>query len=74
MRSKTMRCVTVLWALLAVLAACGDGGSSDNSTTEGNTMAFSLDGGVYPVRLGNFQRNSYVPLNIEPQGRLAWAR
>ena len=74
MRSKTMRCVTVLWALLAVLAACGDGGSSDKSTTEGNTMAFSLDGGVYPVRLGNFQRNSYIPLNIEPQGRLAWAK
>lgn len=59
--------------LIIVIFSCS-AGSKNEPEVKDKTMIFDLKGIACPVELVNYQRNSFIPIEVRRQWRLSWSK
>lgn len=72
MSGNIIKCFLIILILVSYLN-CG-AGSNSIKKSEGNIMSFEISKVAYPVWLGNFQRNSYVPVDMKSKWNPLWSK
>jgi hypothetical protein len=64
----------VVGIIVLAFCTCNGQGPEKKSNEEDTTMALEITGVSYPVRFANFQRNSYVPVQVKPKWHPLWSK
>jgi outer membrane protein assembly factor BamB len=74
-RRFPLRVARIAAGIIALaFCTCNGQGPEKSNKQEDTLMALEITGVAYPVRFADFQRNSFVPIELKPKWQPVWSR